>query len=114
MRERIKKTNSFYSIAKWFDHISVEEWERKYLPVNEHLLPMDGIYYQFLKRQPPNRIWTLCDAGDFPIIESGWHIVNAEGVYLTVIPCERNTLVWAFDDKEENADAEEENGDVNP
>lgn len=93
-----------------FKHLTIAEWKEQYYPINETELETHGAFREFLMTQDPRRIWTVCNDGERDIIESGWHFINADGVYITVFPCEEDTLIYVYDeeDKEIGNDDEED------
>lgn len=84
-----------------------DEWMEKFRPINEDMLDTGGIYHSLYKGINPRHIWTICSDGQ-DVIESGWHVVNAIGVYITAFPCPKNTFIYVviepYDDDESNTE----------
>ena len=81
--------------------ISYEKWLEKYHPVKNPFAadaPYDGcmfeIYgvdFEFVRRQPLEKIWTLLDDGDRnQAIYAGCHYVDRIGYFVTEVPCPSN------------------------
>jgi hypothetical protein len=98
-------------MPKNFKHLTVAEWKEQYYPINESELETHGAFRELLKTQDPYRIWTVCNDGERDVIESGWHFVNADGVYITVFPCEEDTLIYVYDEGEAGDGNESDNED---
>ena len=83
--------------------ISYEKWLEKYRPVKNSFAadaPYDGymfeIYgtdFEFVRRQPAEKIWTLIDDGDRnQAIYSGCHYVDRIGYFVTEVPYPSNRI----------------------
>ena len=84
-----------------FVRMTYDKWLAKYRPIknpSDANAPYDGcmfeIYgadFEFVRRQPLEKIWTLLDDGDRnQAIYAGCHYVDRIGYFVTEVPCPSN------------------------
>jgi len=77
--------------------ITDKQWTESYRPIRNPIDPdascggdmfeTFGEDLEFVRRQNPNCIWTYADADNGePFIQSGYHLVNRIGYFITEIP----------------------------
>lgn len=81
--------------------LSEDEFEKLYPIIENHLNPSAGWPFgnsrgclfetfgdelEFVKRQDPNKVWTLVDDDEGSCIISGFHVVNRSGYLISTVP----------------------------
>lgn len=95
--------------------ITENEWLHRFKPQKNHLVrtPEMSIQHKgvvaemfetygeelaYVQSFPDNRVWTLIDTEEEPIITSGAHFVNRLGYFVTDIPCEEGVTYDVIED----------------
>lgn len=76
-------------------------------PFNDCMFETYGAELDFVRRQPPGRIWTVIDADGAMAIASGYHRVNRLGYLISTVPVseahEYEVVLEDLNDDEEEA-----------
>lgn len=92
------------------EQFTIKMWRYQYRPLNEDSIDM-GANYDLLKTIDPHYIWTECDFDDVTVIKNGWHRINEQGVFITLVPWEDGETIFAIDENEDKEDEEEDDSD---
>jgi hypothetical protein len=99
-RYEVANDDTRLGYLEWIEHKREsddnDEWDKfreRYTLIKNHLdenASGDGFMFEtygaeveFIKQQPPARIWTLVDADGQSVVVAGWHYVNRLGYFLT-------------------------------
>jgi hypothetical protein len=90
--------------------LTIDEFYAAYLPQkndfddnaswNGCMLETYGDDYEYVKTVhalAPDRLWTIIDGGDHPILTNGFHYVNRIGYVVTVRPAPEDTFIEVVD-----------------
>lgn len=87
--------------------MTYEQWIEKFKPIKNHIAgsaPFNGTLfetfgaeYDFIRQQPPNKIWTVVDAeGHSTIISPGHHFCNRLGYLVCEVEWEEGCDIEVF------------------
>lgn len=84
--------------------VEIKEWWEKYKPLTIMVgcvqiiraFKTDGKDWKFIKRQPPNKVWSFMQDtdSDNTYTTNGMHHENCLGYYVTEESFEDNVIIW--------------------
>ncbi|MEA2037073.1 MAG: hypothetical protein U9O94_06165 [Nanoarchaeota archaeon] len=66
--------------------LTIEEWEEKFIPIFNTLLPPHKEDFDFLNKQDPHHIWTGSVSGDQLVVIEGYHLYSEVMYFITKNP----------------------------